>query len=612
MEQIHNSVVHSSDTAHEKPHAHPKLNQVFATAICGNDIMSSCLYVSGIAILFAGIYAPLILLSIGFVLWLYKKVYTEVVEALPVNGGAYNCLLNSTSKTIAAVAGIMTFLSYIATAVISAKVGVEYLNLGIEHASEIFFHREFGLPVIPVTIGVLLAFALLVISGVKDSANVALGIFALHILTLIGFVILGILYIFQGGELHFSSNASMTATIIAKNGGLLNTLYLAFSASLLGVSGFESSANFVEEQKKGVFRKTLRNMLVGVAIFNPIIAYVVLNALPYKAIASAKDFLLADAARLIGGDMFLYVVSLDAFLVLCGAVLTSYVGVSGLMHRMSGDSCIPAFFGKQNSRGSFPRIILSFFLLCSSILIATGGELLSLAGVYTIAFLGVMSLFALGNLVLKQSRADLKRTYRAPIFVVVLAFLATAFGMIGNIRIDVQNLIFFEIYFIPTLVIVLAVIYQDAFFRLLLRISKGTFSALHRYIYRHFSDVTGGKFVAFIHHANRLYPILNYVQRNETGHHVTFVYCNNGPLDEEDDDRNFKEIQETLPLLQRSGFVPDFTLDLTYVDRPFGPDAVNAISRELGIRKNRILIGPIHESHQFDYDDLGGARIVFG
>src|SRR6266446_4100915 len=91
-----------------------KLNQFFATAICGNDILSSTFYVSGISILFAGIYAPLILAGIVLVLFFYKSVYTEVVEALPVNGGAYNCLLNSTSKIIASFAGTMTILAYVA------------------------------------------------------------------------------------------------------------------------------------------------------------------------------------------------------------------------------------------------------------------------------------------------------------------------------------------------------------------------------------------------------------------------------------------------------------------------------------------------------------------
>ena len=77
-----------------------KLNQIYATAIRGNDILSSALYVSGIAIIFAGVLAPLVLLFIAGVLFLYKAVYTEVVEALPINGGAYNCLLNGTSKAL--------------------------------------------------------------------------------------------------------------------------------------------------------------------------------------------------------------------------------------------------------------------------------------------------------------------------------------------------------------------------------------------------------------------------------------------------------------------------------------------------------------------------------
>lgn len=69
---------------------HKKLGQFASTAIAGNDILSSCLYVSGIAILFAGVFAPLVFLLIALVLFLYRFVYTEVVEALPLNGGAYN------------------------------------------------------------------------------------------------------------------------------------------------------------------------------------------------------------------------------------------------------------------------------------------------------------------------------------------------------------------------------------------------------------------------------------------------------------------------------------------------------------------------------------------
>src|SRR3989338_900356 len=263
-----------------KPPLHKKLSESFATAISGNDILSSTLYVSGIAAIFAGVYAPIVLLMIVLVLFFYKSVYIEVVEALPINGGAYNCLLNSTSKIFAAVAGVMTILSYIATAVISAKVGIEYL------------HTVLPIPVIPITIALLFAFAILVISGIQDSAKVALGIFVTHIITLTIVVVAGLMYYLKGNSV-FMENVKNTTNIINIHGNLPTTLFLAFSTSLLGVSGFESSANFVEEQETGVFRKTLRNMLIGVLVFNPIIALIILNSLPYEAIAGAKDFLLA-------------------------------------------------------------------------------------------------------------------------------------------------------------------------------------------------------------------------------------------------------------------------------------------------------------------------------
>ncbi|HVZ58709.1 MAG TPA: APC family permease, partial [Patescibacteria group bacterium] len=333
---------------------HPKLNQWFATAICGNDILSSCLYVSGIAVVFAGIYAPIVLAIIAIVLFFYKSVYTEVVEALPINGGAYNCLLNATSKTVAAVAGVMTILSYIATAVLSGKVSIEYL------------HTVVPIPVIPATIGLLAFFALLVILGIKDSAKVALRIFVIHVVTLVGFVVMGAIFLMHS-HTFFLENYLHSRNVVFKEGGIWLALFLGFSASLLGVSGFESSANFVEEQQPGVFRKTLRNMLIGVAIFNPLIAALVLGVSPLTQIMASKDYLLANEALIVGGRVFQYIVATDAFLVLAGAVLTSFVGVSGLIYRMASDACLPGVLTKRNKAGSYPLIIIIFFVLCISI-----------------------------------------------------------------------------------------------------------------------------------------------------------------------------------------------------------------------------------------------------
>lgn len=576
---------------------HTKLGQWFATAICGNDILSSIFYVAGIASVYAGAYAPFVLAFIAVVLFFYKAVYTEVVEALPTNGGAYNCLLNATSKNLAALAGTTTILSYVATSVISGESAMQYLY-SILHT-----------PVIPLTIVVLGIFALLVISGIKDSAKVALGIFGFHVVVLIAFVFLAAFYFLHGGHSYFKENFTASIPLIQRVGGILPALFFGFAASLLGVSGYESSANFVEEQGKGVFRKTLRNMLIAVAIFNPVIAFVAQNAMPFHSLLQARDFLLSDVAHIIGGTWFEYVVVIDAVLVLCGAVLTGFVGVSGLIFRMTTDGCFPSAFAKQNKKGSYPYIIIAFFILCTSILLITRGNLLSLAGVYTIAFLSVMTLFAFGNLVMRETRKDLKRTYQAPLLFVILAFFSTGAGILGNLEISPENFHYFLSYFIPAALIVFGTLYLDFVLKFLIR-ATGFIKPIQTYLANILKKLRRrGVFVVFIHHLDRLYTILDYIDRNEIGRTIYLIHCNNG--NSKMYDKRYKELQEVVPVLQKTGVFPNFTLNLVYKDQPFSPEVVDAVAREYDVPKNRVLIGSIHEEHPFDYASLGGVRIIF-
>jgi amino acid transporter len=165
-----------------------KLAELPATAICGNDISSSCLYVSALAILAAGQYAWLALLMVAAVLWLFRKIYGEVVGALPLNGGAYNALLNTTSKTTASMAACLTLLSYMTTAVISANEAMHYVHILWEK-----------LPIIWATIGLLGLFMALTILGIGESSRVVVGIFLIHLLTLTLLVIVCGLHLYRYG-----------------------------------------------------------------------------------------------------------------------------------------------------------------------------------------------------------------------------------------------------------------------------------------------------------------------------------------------------------------------------------------------------------------------------
>jgi amino acid transporter len=570
-----------------------RLSQWLATGICGNDITSSCLYVSAIAAVYAGVLAPVVLLMVVGVLYLYKKIYIEVVEALPLNGGTYNALLNSTSKFAAALAACMTILSYIATAVISSKTAAEYLHT---------IFPSFG--VMEGTILILGIFATLAIIGITESAVVALTIFIIHMSTLAVFCVLG--FIKLPTDFHILK-ANLSTLPVGKD--LLIAISLGFSAALLGISGFESSSNFVEEQDVGVFRKTLRNMLIAVAVFNPLVSILSLNLLPLAEIVGHKDYLLSEMAHLMAGQTFKVIIVLDATLVLSGAVLTSYVGVTGLVHRMALDQVLPQFFLKKSRRNTSHRIIIAFFLLCSSILLVTKGSLLSLAGVYTISFLGVMTLFGLSNILLKTRRKELKRTYRAGWVTIIIAILATSLGMVGNAIIDHNNLLYFMQYFIPTVLVVVLMYMRIPIYRTILQLLNNVmvkFLVWRTIVIDRITAITEQRVVLFARGGDlrRLHVAFNYIVNNESSRSVVIfhLYPNPGQSDEEEIKHSLEALEEIFPMLK-----------VRFVAREgkFGPEIIEAVSKEFGVPANNIFIGAPEDKHAFSIQDLGGVRVIF-
>ena len=343
-----------------------------------------------------------------------------MVGALPLNGGAYNALLNTTSKSLASFAATLTLLSYMATAVISANEAIHYLH-----------HLIPAIPIIIATVILLGFFGALTIGGVSESAKVAIGIFLFHLLSFAILSAFVIYFLMNNGYGIFIENWNLPTT----GGSITNAIFLGFAASMLGVSGFESSANFVEEQQRGVFPKTLKNMWIVGSIINPLAALFALSlfALPLLQTDAYQNTLLIEMASQVGGNWLAILIGIDAFLVLSGAVLTSFVGVSGLLERMALDRILPQYFLKKNKRGSSYRIILVFLLLTISVLLITKGDVKLLAGVYTISFLSVMALFGVGNILLKVKRNSLPRPEKASWFSILIAIGAVIVALIGNI-----------------------------------------------------------------------------------------------------------------------------------------------------------------------------------
>lgn len=571
-----------------------KLNELQATAICGNDISSSCLYVSALTIGYAGQYAWISLLMVALVLFLFRKIYGEVVGALPLNGGAYNVLLNTTSKRTAAFAACLTILSYMATAVISAYEAMFYFR---------DFVRE--LPLISATIMVLLIFMMLTIIGIGESAFVAVIIFIIHIASLFLLVIAGCAFVYKSGLGIFISNWHMPVS----SGGMINALFLGFSAAMLGISGFESSANFVEEQKVGVFPKTLRNMWGVVSFFNPVIALLALAVLPMIEVYGHRESLLSFMGLKAGGEWLSHLIAVDAVLVLSGAVLTAYVGVTGLAERLTLDRILPNFFLAQNRRGVNYRIVIGFFVLCVSILLVTSGDLASLAGVYTFSFLTVMALFGVGNLLLKVKREKLPRPERAPVLSVILAIAFVLAAFLGNIRLNLASFYVFIHYLIPALLLIMVMLNRARIVRWFIYTINYTGKPFRKLIisivkpYRTLVKINAQELLFFTRGDNVaiLNRVMMYVEDNEATKRLKIVHIANP-------ESNNEHLKKDIEVLDRA--YPDIDISFVEIEGQFGPEMIDRLSKEWSIPKNFMFIGAPGNKFPYHISELGGVRLI--
>ncbi len=394
------------------------------------------------------------------------------------------------------------------------------------------------------------------------------------------------------------------------SGSITKALFLGFAAAMLGISGFESSANFVEEQQDGVFPKTLRNMWAVVSFFNPLLALLVICILPLATVGVHQESLLAYLGEITGGRFLSILTSVDAVLVLCGAVLTSFVGVSGLLERMTLDRILPNYFLKKNKRGSSYRIVIAFLILCLSVFFATEGNLTALAGVYTFSFLTVMALFGIGNLLLKYKRSKLPRPEKANSLVVIIAVSLVCAAFVGNIEINIKPFYTFIYYLIPATAAILVMLNRGFIIKMLIFVLEHFYKYLRRfvvlgnlYLQKSHRSFNSQEFVFFTRGDNVaiLNIVMQYVQNNETTKKLKIVNAKT-------EDETNELLKKDLEVLDRA--YPEIDIEFVEVIGVFGPELIDELSKKWKIPKNFMFIGAPGDRFPYKVAELGGVRLI--
>ena len=352
-------------------------------------------------------------------------------------------------------------------------------------------------------------------------------------------------------------------------------------------------------------------MWIAVSVVNPLMALLALGLLPISSVDDHDEALLAHLGFLAGGDWLKIMISVNAALVLSGAVLTSYVGVNGLIRRMTLDRCLPQFLLKTNRRGSTHRIVIAFFLLAVSVLFITRGDLHALAGVYTISFLAVMSFFGIGNLLLKVKRTKLPRPIRASWLAVFFGIGAVLLALLGNGIMNPPYLKVFLQYFLPALLIVTIMLERIAIMHGILYLLKNYSAKFHRTpssftwsIREKINEIVEQQIVFFTRGDNiaNLNRAMLYVLENEHSNRIKVVTIVPSLADIPE------RLESDLKLLDE--IYPSIDIELVKMEGKFSPELIEELSRKWNVAPNFMFVGSPRGRLPYGLGELGGVRVI--
>ena len=311
------------------------------------------------------------------------------------------------------------------------------------------------------------------------------------------------------------------------------------------------------------------------------------------------------------GPALALVITVDAVLVLSGAVLTSYVGVTGLLRRMTLDRVMPQLLLKRNKRGTTHRIIVGFFILAVSVLLITQGELEALAGVYTISFLAVMALFGIGNILLKVRRERLPRPTRATWPALLIAIVAVLLGLAGNIIRNPEYFRVFLYYFVPSVVVIMFMLGRIGILKALLyfvrRISETVAGFTNRTatsIRQRIDDINSQQVVFFTRgdSIDNLNQAMLYVRENEHTSRIKVVTI------VQDESEIPDRLATDLQFLDEA--YPDIDIEFLVEKGEFGPKIIQTLSKKWNIPANFMFIASPGDHFLYGLAELGGVRLI--
>lgn len=322
-------------------------------------------------------------ISIVVLLAILVFSYRQVIDAYPGGGGAYAVTKDNFGPRVSLLAAAALVVDYTLTVAVSIAAGVGALTSAFPSLAP---------ATVPICLAILAAVTVLNLRGLGETARAFLLPTMVFIVGLLAIIAVGLvhplaLHAPQPGHVELPSRSLQAVGILL--------ILKAFSAGCSALTGVEAIANGVPlfKDPKPV-RAKRTELLLGVILGLMLLGLAVLADRWHVAPRSGQTVLSQIMGMAVGRHWAYYVVSLTITLVLALAANTSFGGLPVLASLLARDNYLPHLFALRGDRQVFANGIWALSIMSGALLIAVGGNTLTLIPLFAI---GVFTGFTLSQ-----------------------------------------------------------------------------------------------------------------------------------------------------------------------------------------------------------------------